>query len=53
MQAGQGRGKGSYIIPSMGESYRKSNTVKLISSRCGDSWQDPLFVPVKLIEKRK
>lgn len=35
------------------EEYRKGNTVKLISSRCGDAWQDPLFVPVKLNQKRK
>lgn len=56
INAGQERGKSIYIILGGGretEEYRKGNTVKLISSRCGDAWQDPLFVPVKLNQKRK
>ena len=48
-----GKRKGQLYNTLHGGEYRKSITVKLISSRCGDSWQDPLFVPVKLIEKRK
>lgn len=51
INASRERGKGIYIIPSMGGEKRKGNTVKLISSRCGDAWQDPLFVPVKLMKK--
>ena len=47
-----GKRKGQLYNTLHGGEYRKGNTVKLISSRCGDPWQDPLFVPVRLIEKR-